>query len=144
MLGDALDLPRDDDGRIVGFAVGREARMRDWLHRKEQVSSDRLVNILRATKWNREHPERRREINARHYRRPGVKDRQLERKREARAEAYRRNPIIYTCAECGASWCRVPWVRGVAPRFCGQACYQRARYQERTPGARRTRRHDGR
>lgn len=140
MIDGTLDLPRDEDGRIVGYGVGKEAALRDWRHRKEARDFERLVKKLRATKWNREHPERRAEISATHYAKPGVADQQLAGARARRAKAYRANPTIFTCAECGVEWCKAPWVRGVEPRFCGDACRQRARYQAKKPGARRTKR----
>ena len=32
---DALDLPRDEDGRVVGYSVGKAAALSDWQVRKE-------------------------------------------------------------------------------------------------------------
>jgi hypothetical protein len=108
------------------------------------------VNRLRAAKWSREartDPHKRalkKAAQARYNAKPEAKAAALARQKRARAEAFKRNPVVFTCAECGATWCRAPWTRGVPPSFCGDACRNRARYQERTPGARRIQRRSGR
>lgn len=142
MSDDVLELPRDDEGWIVGFQVGKAARIADWLAKKERAETDRMINVARASKWNREHPKRRAEINARANAKPATKAKNRARARKKHAEAYRRNPIICRCQECGSVWCKVPWLKGPRPRFCGTRCYQRHRVREtgREPGPRRPKR----
>jgi hypothetical protein len=38
-----LDLPRDEHGRVTGYAVGREAALRDWQARREERDEDARV-----------------------------------------------------------------------------------------------------
>lgn len=93
---------------------------------------------LRAVKWNREHPERRREIANRYARKPEVVERHSKastRRRRAQRQARRLagQAEVYRCQGCGAEWCPAPWTRGMAGRgqFCTETCRQRQRYRER-------------
>lgn len=139
-----IDLPRDENGRVVGYGVGKEAAMRDWRFRKENRDFEKLVVCLRAVKWNRANPGRRRTIQAKYNAKPERREAQNSADRARRARAFRASPEVFTCAECGSTWCRVPWARGPKPTYCGAACYQRAKYQAATPGARRTKRRGAR
>jgi hypothetical protein len=150
VLDDALDLPRDENGRVVGYLVGKAAKLADWHHKKDKESFKALCARLRTAKWQREaktDPRKKKLKAAKHRRynaKPENKARQLAGQKRRRLEAYKRNPTIFTCVECGAVWCRAPWVRGVPPRFCGSACRLRWKYQARTKGARRIKRREGR
>lgn len=95
----------------------------------------RMLNTLKAVKWNREHPERRREIALKYAMRPEVKARYLA---QAKARRAARPPEALVCAECGKEFLRAR--KGPRPKFCGHACQSRARYQRQTPGARRIKR----
>lgn len=104
----------------------------------------KLCASLRATKWNREHPDRRAEIQSAYNAKPERKARHLAsaRKRRARRMANLAARVI-ACAECGDQFRRkVTRGRffGPAPKFCGESCAQRAYYQAKTPGARRIKR----
>lgn len=129
MYGDALDLPRDDSGRVVGFAVGREARMRDWVHRREERDFEKLIAKLRAAKWAKANPARRRVIVQRWEARHVPERRAAQRARRARA--YRASPTVYTCRGCGAKWCKAPWIRNHSAEWCTRLCKLRTRYAER-------------
>jgi hypothetical protein len=141
------DLDMDYEERRGGMLIGRQAALADWRFRKEQREFEKQIKTLRAAKWNQEHPERRKEIANTYARKPEVVQRQARtstaRRHRARAKARVAGARVYRCKECGAEWCSAPWTRGLAGRgeFCGDACRQRYRYQEKTPGARRIRRH---
>lgn len=125
MIDDALDLPRDESGRVVGFGVGKEAAMRDWRHRKEERDFAKLVNRLRVRRWVRENPERRRTYAREYARLPD----QLEKRRawKAKRRAKLRRETVYTCESCGSQWCRVPWMQPRSnTRFCSNRCVKRA------------------
>lgn len=93
--------------------------------------------VLRAAKWSRENPQRRKEIANRYARRPEVRERQNERARQLRAV----KPIrVLVCLECGGWFIKAGRKGGTVPEFCRDACRARYRYQRRTPGARRIRR----
>lgn len=104
----------------------------------------KLCASLRATKWNREHPERRAEIQSAYNAKPERKARHLasaRKRRAARMAALAAQVLV--CAECGDQFRRkVTRGRffGPSPKFCGEACAQRAHYQVKTPGARRIKR----
>lgn len=117
----------------------RELAQREWFSLRGEVGEaapspkafKKLINVLRATKWIRENRER---FNARSAKR--MRDRPAEVKRAAMAEqnekrraAYRANPRVIVCKECGAAFCRVPWAqsRGVPAKFCGPRCRWRHR-----------------
>lgn len=140
-------LPIDFEDAQSGFLVGHAAKLADWRFRKEQEEFNRLVNVLRAKKWDLEHPERRRERANRYARKPEVVVRQTaattaRRRKQRHAERLAKGGEVFRCLECRAEWCPAPWARGLAGRgrFCSAACYERERYQRLTPGARRIRR----
>jgi hypothetical protein len=136
-----------DFRELDGFQFDKDRALADWRHRKEQAEFGVLVNRLRARKWQREvyaeggnRLERLRAVKRKHAARPAVKLAGLENAKARRARAYRENPIVCTCVECGSTWCPLPR-RGVRPlEFCTDACRQRYRYHERKPAARRNRR----
>jgi hypothetical protein len=140
-MDDALDLPRDENGRVVGYAIGREARMRDWVHRREKIDFEKLINRLRVAKWAKANPERRRAIARRHARKPEVRAKANERRRRARDAAVR--AVVYACAHCGTTWCPVPWRQ---PRsntsYCSTRCAKASR--RRAAGAKPVPFNDGR
>lgn len=142
-MSDELDMDYED--RRSGMLIGRQAALADWSFRKEQRAFERQIKSLRAVKWNREHPESKRAHNQKWWARrpPEKKASDLAAKKRRRRAATAATAKVYRCRECGAEWCPAPWARGLAGRgeFCGNACRQRWRYQEKTPGARRIRRH---
>lgn len=131
----ALDLPRDENGRVVGYAIGREANLRDWIHRKEQASFEALCARLRARRWRisaKTDPRRGALLKAtqrRYY--DAHKAEYMEAQRKRRAKKYRAAPVIRTCKECGATWCRVPWLRRDRADFCSRACKAKWNYWHR-------------
>lgn len=149
MLDDALDLPRDDNGRITGYLVGKSARLADWQHKKEKESFEALCARLRARRWGIQaktdpHKKALKKATQRRYNaKPENAAKNYARCKKRRAAAYRSSAPVFTCVECGATWCKAPWTKGPKPRFCGDRCRSRARYQERTPGARRCQRSGG-
>lgn len=124
-----------DYSERAGFLTGKSARLADWQHNREAAKFARLVAVLRTAKWNREHPERRREIARTYAAKPEVKARASARQKAKRAKP----PEQCVCAECGETFVRAK--AGPRPKWCGDACRQRAAYQARTPGARRIKRH---
>jgi hypothetical protein len=120
-----LDLDHDDIKS--GFAVGKAARMADWAFRRELREGEVVINRLRALKWQRENPDKRR-VNANRYAaKPDNAERSLKLARARRAARHRAEGQVFTCqlAHCGAQFCRVPGVRGMGlhPRFCTPGHY---------------------
>lgn len=107
------------------------------LGRLSNEDIERLAAVVRAVRWNREHPERRREIANAYARKPEARARANELARQRRARKPR--PVL-ACLECGARFVKRGRPGGTVPEFCRDACRQRYRYQQRTPGARRTKR----
>jgi hypothetical protein len=134
---------RDDDGEghfrgDRGFLVGKSAKLADWYAKKEQKEYDKLFNRLRASKWQREVYEaggdKLDKLRARkraHANKPEVQLHHGERAKLRRRARYYADPPVYECRACGARWCPLFGVRGPKPEFCGDACRQRYRYQER-------------
>lgn len=107
---------------LDGFSSGKKAALLDWQHRREKREFDKLIAKLRDAKWTREHREQKNATNARWQATPrGRATRKAARERR-RLARYRANPTIESCKRCGAVWCKAPWIRGVTPEFCGQAC----------------------
>ena len=129
----------DEGVAAIGTLSPKDNALAEWRARKDAAEFGRLISRLRARKWHRENPEKRAAKSKRYYERGGSKL-QLAAAKRRRLEAYKRNPVVCECLECGATWCRVPPLRGPHPEFCGDACRQRYRYQERTTGARRIKR----
>lgn len=118
----------------------REVRLREWQDTREDAGFEKLVARLRSREWvrkvyrdggprldalrkkNREWAAAKRAANLRAHR-----NAENERRRAQR----RKTPIICRCVECGATWCRVVWVRGIQPSFCSEACSARYRYHRR-------------
>jgi hypothetical protein len=131
-----LDLPRDESGRVVGYGVGKEAALREWVQAKEKRAEKALFARLmarryqkriraeggerhrrmldRSAKWQRDNPEK---VNAK--------------TRRHRAKKYRANPIVYRCDACGSTWCKAPWVRQHRKNYCSRACKARVEYHAR-------------
>lgn len=116
----------------------REASLREWMFRLENRGFDALVNRLRVKKWTAEvYAEggarlgRLRALKRAWASKRRASDLAAARRsdRQKRAKAYKKAPLVLTCVECGATWCKAPWARGVQPKFCGTACYQRDRYR---------------
>lgn len=136
--GESIDLPRDDDGRIVGFGVGKEAKMRDWAARKEEryyaALFKRLAARNAARKSRSRDPERAREQvrswRARNYER----NRELDRARKRRLSEKRRH-MACVCEVCGTRFTPVRNVSG--HKYCGESCRQRACGHRRTAEGRR-------
>lgn len=129
----------DEGVAAIGTLSPKDNALAEWRARKEADSFALLISRLRVRKWQKENPEKRAAKSKRYYERGGSKL-QLAAAKRRRLEAYKRNPVECSCLECGSTWSRVPPLRGPNPEFCGDACRQRYRYQERTPGARRIRR----
>lgn len=136
---------RDNRAAEYGY---REVSRRDlnlavWAQRKEARCFAALVNRLRVRKWTvalrAEGGARLESHRARlraWYRLPRVRARAQAAQRRRRREAYARNPVVYACEECGATWCRVPWAQGgPTPHFCDAHCQRRARYRQRKAAA---------
>lgn len=118
----------------TGFQSGRAARLSDWAFRKEQREFSRLVGILRARKWDRENPERKRELKRRWSARPDVKPKLVEHVKRWRHARARLRVEVCACPGCDVQWCRVPFGRlrgNVRPRFCSKLCRNRARWDRR-------------
>ena len=134
-----LDLEYDDIK--TGFAVGRAARMADWLFRKERREGDRLVALVRSLKWQHDNPERRRAIARKYAAKPDVRARQIQANKRRRHARHRAEGQVFTCQleGCGAQFCRVPGVRGLGlhPRFCRPAHYVIWRTRQKADPAKR-------
>lgn len=137
----ALDLPRDEDGRVVGFQVGKAARLSDWYSSREKLDTETLINRLRVANRMREirsNPERLEQLHAylRDYsKRPEVHGKNMARQRTRRAKRYRAEAAVFTCRECGAQWCKVPWTRQHRHDFCSRNCKLRFEYHATHPDA---------
>lgn len=114
----------------------RELRLREWFatHEPGEKAGDfeRLVRVLRARKWEQEHPERKRELKRLWARRPDVKPKLVAHVKRWRHARCRRR--VETCAGpgCVVQWCRVPFGRmhgNGRPKFCSKLCRNRARYR---------------
>jgi hypothetical protein len=138
-----LGLPVDEAGHVVGFQVGKAAAIADWLHRKESAEFERLVARLRARNWVRkvyaeggarleDLRRKSREWVRRAAKTPTGRAR-LARSKERRRDRYRANAPVLTCQNCGAQWCRLPWLRGLAAhkRFCTESCRGKWKYRQR-------------
>lgn len=138
----------DEEGRPVGFGVGKEAAMRDWLHKKEEKEFKKLVKQLRCAKWRREvkaeggEQAERVRASARAYeaRKYATDPDRIKAEKHRRLVAkYKKNPRIATCLECGSTWCLLFNTPGATPKYCGIKCSQRYTYRQRNAGRVRTR-----
>ncbi len=100
-----------------GFLVGKQARISEWSAKKEKQQTDKLVATLRATKWNRAHPDRKRQLARECHRRH--KDEYNARKRDHDRKA----PRTRACDWCGQPYeLPYPHPRGGIKRTCSAAC----------------------
>lgn len=136
-LAAIADIRDEETGAIVGFQVGRAAALADWHFRKEQKAFRKLCRLLYLRSYVEAHREQRRDICRRYANKADVKARANERARARRARKPR--PVL-VCKECEARFTKRGRPGGTVPEFCRDACRQRYRYQERTPGARRIKR----
>jgi len=125
----------------------REVRQREWFTLRGEADEPlptpkafaRKIAVLRAVKWQRENPERRKVIANRYAQKPENAKHSIDLARERRQRAHREAAEVFTCAtaDCGAQFCLVPWAkRGGRPqRFCSGACQARHRYRELHPAA---------
>lgn len=122
-----------------GFMVGRTAAIADWRHEKEQREFSAYCKRLYLERWRKANPAKVAAYNRAWWSKPAVRARCNERRKRARRK---QDATEHVCPECQVSFCfyRAPWVGGPRSKFCSSACYQRDRYQQRTPGARRIRR----
>jgi hypothetical protein len=142
MHDDALDLPRDEDGRVVGYQVGKAHALLEWRHRKEEREYEALFARLAAAKSARERraadPEgaRRRMNDWRDRNR--VKVRAMERKRRRAKAAIRRDGACL-CRNCGARFTPARNVSGT--KWCSRRCrnnhHSKARSKAKNRGIRR-------
>lgn len=128
---DALDLPRDENGRVIGYGVGKEASMRDWSFRKEQCDFEKLVVRLRVRKYQKANRPKINVYRADYEKRPDVAPKLRTKQRQRRAKKYRARAPIFTCRECGSQWCKVPWARQHRKDFCSRSCKARFGYREK-------------
>jgi len=112
----------------------REVRQREWFSlqgdKDEPIRTPRefatVVNRLRVLKWVRENRDKHNAKVRRYQAKPGVRKHLNELQNERRRKSYGTRVEVLACAECGAQWCKVPWVRGKRRVFCGQNCQKRA------------------
>lgn len=137
MASDDLKEKRESEFgyREVG---ARELGLREWMFNRENRGFAALVNRLRVRKWLAEvraeggaRLERVRASARRYAAKKRAEDKAgaCAAERARRQAKYKASPHVFTCTECGATWCKAPWIRGPQPTFCGTACYQRARYR---------------
>lgn len=134
-----LELPRDEEGRVVGFQVGKAAAMLDWQHRREEREYAELFERLAQAKYARERrardPEAANERSRRwrHKNRAQVRAAENERRRVA-AEKRRQNACV--CGECGQRFTPEQNVKGT--RWCSKRCANQHHGKRRTArGSRR-------
>lgn len=148
------DAYREDREAELGYAEvsERELRLRDWESTRTDANFDALVNRLRASRWVRQvraeggwRLERLRRNGREYQARKRAADPQGWRtaENERRRAQRRKTPIVCRCVECGATWCRVVWVRGPAPSTCGPNCQARYAYHRRQLAAGRVSRRTG-
>ncbi len=138
VYGDTFAPLRDEEGRAIGYQVGRAHNIAEWKAKKEEERWKLLENRLRARKWQMEAMEeggelaerirkRKREYQAR----PHVRARYEALAKIRRRERYAKNPRIRTCKECGLKE-ELPFRRGgMVGEFCGNNCRQKYRYHEK-------------
>lgn len=138
IFGEELDLPRDADGRIVGFGVGKEAAMRDWAARKEERYYEALFKRLAARNAARRSrsrdPERAREQVRAWRSRNYERNRELDRARKQRISEKRRH-MACVCEVCSTRFTPARNVSG--HKYCSEVCRQRACGRRRTAEGRR-------
>jgi hypothetical protein len=140
---------RDDDLHAeLGYRTAgqREIAMREWYslqgERGEPLATPRAfesaVAVLRAKRWAKNNPERKREISRSWaHRNAAAKVAQVKRWRHKKTREK-----VFVCAtpDCNVSWCRVPFGRlrgNMRQKFCSPSCRDRAKYLRTHPTARR-------
>lgn len=133
-----------DYSERAGFLTGKAAAIAEWSHRKEKKAFAKVCNVLKACKWQRENPERKRRNGLAYWQRHRdeltVKHRL--RQRRKRAKEWKPDTTVYTCKGCGTQWCRVlPKPAGddltrrsggrVKPQFCSGECNRKWRYEQK-------------
>jgi ribosomal protein L44E len=113
---------------VEGVIAGKAFSIREWQIRREKREFAELVEVLRVAQWRRAHPELVAEYNRRTNARPGVRERNEALRKQRRAKHYRKNPLVFSCQQCGSQWCKAPWIRGPHPEFCDENCRYRYRY----------------
>jgi hypothetical protein len=131
----ALDLTYDEDGRVVGYSIGgtRGYGIEEWKRKKDDERFAKQAAVWRARKWQLANPERTREKRLEWWRKQprDAKRAAVLVENERRRERYRADPLVFECAECGAVWCKAPWIRGPRPKSCGVRCQSRLRARAR-------------
>ena len=126
-----------DYSELDGYQSPRQQAISRWRDRNDDREFERLCTRLRVARWQEQHPERTREIKRESWRRNVTAERRQRASAAAhirRQKAYRDNPILCTCVECGTCW--IPYHRGgvrpnLVSRFCSNRCYQRFRARKR-------------
>lgn len=125
----------------------REVRAREWFSLRGEANEplstpkafEKKIATLRATKWAKENPERRKTNANRYANKPENSKHSVDLARERRQQRHRGEAKVFTCADvdCRLQWCLVPWAkRGGRPqRFCSATCCARAKYRELHPGS---------
>ena len=113
---------------VEGVIAGKSFAIREWQIKREKREFAQLVEVLRVAQWKRANPALVAEYQRRSNARPEARIRTRLRHQAWRRARYCKNPAQFVCECCSATWCKVPWVRGLTPRFCGDACRQRWRY----------------
>ena len=113
---------------VEGVIAGKAFALREWQIKREKREFAQLVELLRVAKWRKAHPTLVAEYNRRWAAAPEVRDRTKRLQRAWRAAQYCAKPLMFACKQCGATWCKAPWIRGEHPEFCADRCRQRWRY----------------
>lgn len=116
----------------------REVRQREWFSLRGEADEPlptpqafkRHIDVLRAKRWAKAHPERYLELHRAWARRHSAQEvAKVKRWRHRKTKAR-----VFVCAsrECGVSWCRVPFGRlrggNMRPKFCSVRCRNREKY----------------
>ncbi len=123
-----LGITWDDDGRAVGYQVGKSVALLDWEHKREAREFEAYCRRLYARNWARklraEHPELARARCQRWRDANRERVRELDRQRR---HAKRHAPVC-VCDTCAKVWTPVPayaaqsGVRRRRARFCSVRC----------------------
>lgn len=113
-----LEIQRDEDGRLLGFQVGRSAALLDWEHKREQKEFRRICKNLMIRRWRRTTEKGR-----------AYMLRQTAKKRELRAQQ-RNSLAVITCCGCGSE-ILVSVLPGRKPKWCSRQCKARSQYRRK-------------
>lgn len=146
------DTYREDTENELGYSYAseREVKLREWQDTREDAEFEALCRRLIQTKHNRKRWQRALvdpefkahldEMKRAYARKPSVRARHAEALRRWRArERAKARGEVFTCADCGARWCRIAR-GGPRPRYCSDACRQHHRWRGLNPGAKTIRR----